>query len=192
MPVCKRSGSSQDLRDGKDGDGKIFTPKQASRSFSLSFVDWFSFAGLYVPYFLGLALFVAVLLLLPPIHIPKPPTSIADVMTTAEDVLEATMEAARSAPARASSAMDMLWGMYSQLMTTGVHIWHRWYAYAILTFCLYYLLSAQPPVYIIDFAVFQAPKDWMVSRAELVEIMRRTGAFTDDSLVFMGKLLKKS
>ncbi len=158
-------------------------------------MDWFSFAGLYVPYFLGLALLCSIALLLPPISIPKPPTSVpsvAEMMSAAEGVLASAM----AAPARASSAMDeagrTAWLMYTQLMSTGVHIWHRWYAYAILTFCLYYMLSAQPPVYIMDFAVYEAPKEWRVTRAQLVEIMRRTGVYTEDSLDFMAKLLSKS
>ena len=158
-------------------------------------MDWFSFAGLYVPYFLGLALACSIALLLPPMPIPKPPTSVpsvADMMSAAEDVLASAM----AAPARASSAVDEAGRtavlLYTQLMSTGAHIWHRWYAYAILTFCLYYMLSAQPPVYIMDFAVYEAPPSWRVTRAQLVEIMRRTGVYSQDSLEFMAKLLAKS
>jgi len=110
------------------------------------------------------------------------------VMEAAEELRKAAL----SAPARASSAADELWQMYTQLMNTGSHIWHRWYAYAVIVYCVYYMLSARPPVYIIDFAVYEAPKEWQVSRADIMAIMGRLGVFTEDSLGFMGRLLAKS
>jgi hypothetical protein len=189
-PCYRKRESSADgepSRRVRKGE-RIFTPAQAQRSFSLEMLDFFSFVGLYVPYFLGVALLLAIALLLPPVPIPHTPTSVADVMLAAEDV----MEAALSAPARASGLADELWQMYTQLMSTGSHIWHRWYAYAIIVFCVYYMLSARPPVYIMDFAVYEAPEEWRVSREDLKEIMRRLDVFTEDSLAFMGKLLAKS
>jgi len=112
------------------------------------------------------------------------------------EAASAAMEAARSAPAAASSAAEGVFRdlrlLYAQLMGLSAHIWHRWYAYAIIAFWCYYRLSAYPPVYVLDFAVFEPPAAWRASRADLVEVMRRTGAFTPESLDFMARLLSKS
>ncbi len=152
-------------------------------------------AGLYVPYFLTFTLIVALACLLPPLprpRLPSAPTSVTEVMEAAS----AAMEAAIAAPAAASSAADALVRdarlVWSQLMGLSSHIWHRWYAYAIVAFWCYYRLSAHPPVYVLDFAVFEPPASWRTSRADLVEVMRRTGAFTQESLDFMARLLSKS
>ena len=129
---------------------------------------------------------------MPPLALPRPPTSVAGMMEAANEVVEAAL----AAPAAASSAADALWRdarlIYAQLMGLSAHIWHRWYAYAIIAFWTYYRLSAHPPVYVLDFAVFEAPRSWRASRADLVEVMRRTGAFSAESLDFMARLLSKS
>lgn len=136
---------------------------------------------------------MALACLLPPLpRLPAAPTSVTEVMEAAS----AAMEAVSAAPAAASSAAEGLMRdvrlVYTQLMGVSVHIWHRWYAYAIIAFWCYYRLSAHPPVYVLDFAVFEPPASWRASRADLVEVMRRTGAFSQESLDFMARLLSRS
>lgn len=59
-------------------------------------------------------------------------------------------------------------------------------------FCVYYVVSTKPPVYLMDFAVYEPPESWQTSRADLIEIMRRLNCFTPESISFMAKLLDKS
>jgi hypothetical protein len=42
------------------------------------------------------------------------------------------------------------------------HLAARWYAYSALAVTLYYALSSRPPVYLLDFAVFEPPGEWQV------------------------------
>ncbi|CAM9310874.1 unnamed protein product [Discosporangium mesarthrocarpum] len=44
----------------------------------------------------------------------------------------------------------------------------------------------------IDFSCFEPPSDWKVTHEQLIEIMRRQGCFTPESIQFMGKILSKS
>jgi hypothetical protein len=49
-------------------------------------------------------------------------------------------------------------------------------------------------VYLLDFAVFDAPEEWRISRAELLKIVANTGrhekSFTDEDVAFMQKVTK--
>lgn len=60
------------------------------------------------------------------------------------------------------SAADVAAG----LAAARAHLAGRWYAYAILGFATYYLLSARPSVYLVDFAVFEPPEEWQVRCAD--------------------------
>lgn len=42
------------------------------------------------------------------------------------------------------------------------HAAHFWFAYMILAISMYWLLSVKPSVYLLDFAVFEPPKNWQV------------------------------
>lgn len=57
---------------------------------------------------------------------------------------------------------------------------------------IYYKLTSKPPVYLLDFAVYEPPREWQSSRAELVEMMRRYGCYSEKSLKFMADRLKNS
>jgi predicted naringenin-chalcone synthase len=82
------------------------------------------------------------------------------------------------------------------------HVAGVWYAYAIIAACVYYLLKSKPSVYMMDFAMFEAPKSWQINRAEIHQILSRhgqkvgaeegTGDFTAASISFMTKLLNNS
>ena len=51
-------------------------------------------------------------------------------------------------------------------------------------------------VYLLDFALFKAPEEWKVSKAQIVEMMRNAGkgerSFDEDDLKFMEKILANS
>ena len=63
---------------------------------------------------------------------------------------------------------------------------------AVVLVVLAWLLRMDNPIYLLSFATFKAPDSWKVSQAEIVEMMRRQGCFTEDSLNFMKRLLERS
>jgi predicted naringenin-chalcone synthase len=63
---------------------------------------------------------------------------------------------------------------------------------ALLLFLGAWWMRRKSPVYLLSFATFKAPDSWKMSHAQIVEIMRRQGCFSEDSLEFMGKILARS
>jgi predicted naringenin-chalcone synthase len=81
---------------------------------------------------------------------------------------------------------------YTNATTVASHVAASWYAYLVIGACIYWLFSVRPSVYILDFSVYKPPSEWRVTKAELVEIMRRTKFYKDDSLDFMARMLDRS
>lgn len=48
------------------------------------------------------------------------------------------------------------------------------------------------PVYLLSFATFKAPSDWKVSHEDIVEILKRQGIFTKESVDFQARILARS
>mmetsp|Transcript_8185 Transcript_8185/g.17094 ORF Transcript_8185/g.17094 Transcript_8185/m.17094 type:complete len:522 (+) Transcript_8185:59-1624(+) len=63
---------------------------------------------------------------------------------------------------------------------------------AVMLIFLAWVLRMDNPIYLLSFATFKAPDSWKVSQAEFVEMMRRQGCFTEDSINFMKRLLERS
>lgn len=57
---------------------------------------------------------------------------------------------------------------------------------------LAWILTANNPIYLISFATFKAPDSWKVSHDQIIEMMRRQGCFTEDSIDFMKRLIVRS
>ena len=82
--------------------------------------------------------------------------------------------------------------VYALVSQGGTHVMELWYAYAIIVACLVYILTSRPPVYLMDFSVFEPPEDWRVSRSEIIAILSKMNCFSEESLSFMQRLLDKS
>lgn len=82
-----------------------------------------------------------------------------------------------------STAASWMWAHFTKvwwsyvLAAGAVLVWGRW---------------GSSPVYMLDFATFQPPASWQVSQADLVNIMKKIGTFTDESLEFMERILQRS
>lgn len=63
---------------------------------------------------------------------------------------------------------------------------------AVVLVVMAWFLRMDNPIYLLSFATFKAPDSWKVSQAEIVEMMRRQGCFTEDSINFMKRLLERS
>ena len=68
----------------------------------------------------------------------------------------------------------------------------QWLAYSIIVACMYWLVSVKRPVYLVDFAVFEPPKSWIVSKSEVLELMRLQGCYSDESMEFQARLLERN
>lgn len=67
-----------------------------------------------------------------------------------------------------------------------------WKSLALLALLVWYASNRDATVYLIDFTTFKAPESWKLSPGQLLEVMRRTGSFTEDSLQFMDRMLEHS
>ena len=72
------------------------------------------------------------------------------------------------------------------------HLRRYWGAYAVLSTALYWLLSVKPSVYLVDFAVFEPPASWRVTKAQTLELIKLQGCYTPESIDFQAKLLERS
>ena len=133
---------------------------------SLSVIDWLHVARLYVPYILTTSLVFAVSCLLP----------------SRDELVSQYASNPRAAQAYALAFLAQAYA----------HVAGVWYAYAIIVACVVYLVTSKPPVYLVDFSLFEPPADWQVSRADLAEIFRRIGGYEPASVDFMQRLLERS
>ncbi|CAN6302057.1 unnamed protein product [Urochloa humidicola] len=64
---------------------------------------------------------------------------------------------------------------------------------AVLAFTIsVYIMSRPRPVYLIDFACYKPADELKVSKAEFIDLARKSGKFDEDSLAFQSRLLAKS
>ncbi|MGV7501805.1 hypothetical protein PJJ92_29940, partial [Mycobacterium kansasii] len=55
-----------------------------------------------------------------------------------------------------------------------------------------YFMSRPRPIYLLDFACFKPADDLKVSKAEFIEMARRSGKFSEESLKFQTKIVEAS
>ena len=55
-----------------------------------------------------------------------------------------------------------------------------------------WILTRDGPVYLQSFATFKAPESWRVTHDQIIEMMRRQGCFTEESIDFMKRLIVRS
>mmetsp|Transcript_4323 Transcript_4323/g.9689 ORF Transcript_4323/g.9689 Transcript_4323/m.9689 type:complete len:532 (+) Transcript_4323:133-1728(+) len=67
-----------------------------------------------------------------------------------------------------------------------------WKTVLLIMTLLYYYSRREKPVYLVDFATFQPPQEWMVTPEQLMDIMRFQNCFDDKSLSFLERMLKHS
>ncbi len=73
------------------------------------------------------------------------------------------------------------------------HIMEYWHLYGIALVAFLLLRSwSQPAVYLVDFSVFQPPSDWAVSQKDCIDLLRKYGCYTEESIDFMGRILARS
>ncbi|VAH86990.1 unnamed protein product [Triticum turgidum subsp. durum] len=64
---------------------------------------------------------------------------------------------------------------------------------AVLAFTIsVYIMSRPRPIYLIDFATYKPADELKVSKAEFIELARKSGKFDEESLAFQARLLAKS
>lgn len=63
---------------------------------------------------------------------------------------------------------------------------------AIILFLGAWIVRMDSPVYLLSFATFKAPDSWKLTQDEIVEVMRRQGCFTEESLNFLRRILERS
>eukprot|EP01138_Halocafeteria_seosinensis_P006786 gb/GECG01006939.1/.p1 GENE.gb/GECG01006939.1/~~gb/GECG01006939.1/.p1 ORF type:complete len:548 (+),score=50.69 gb/GECG01006939.1/:1-1644(+) len=74
------------------------------------------------------------------------------------------------------------------------HALRHWYIYLPLAFVLlYYLLrGAKQPVYLIDFALFEPPQSWRVTKDQIMKILRVYDCQSEENFDFMRRILDRS
>lgn len=72
------------------------------------------------------------------------------------------------------------------------HLWSYAFTYIALAIGLVALLWRDRPVYLVDFATFKPPASWRVTHEDIVEIHRRIGRFSPESISFIERILARS
>lgn len=198
MP-CPRKGSIASSHE-EGGNGSSYPRTYVAKSVHLSIIDWLHVSRLYLPYVLILALTFAIYCLLPPItSLPNLDMArmianeVADEMSKQGVVgaYNATSRAITNIVAASKSSSPELTLLITQTTTIWKHLCSVWYAYAIILVCIMYILTNKPAVYMLDFSVYEPPPSWRVSREEIVEVLRRYGFFSEESISFMQRLLER-
>jgi 3-ketoacyl-CoA synthase len=65
-------------------------------------------------------------------------------------------------------------------------------AILVTAILLWYLGTKEKTVYLMDFACFEPPADWKVTAEQILELLKRTGSFTEDSLKFQERMMQQS
>jgi len=101
--------------------------------------------------------------------------------------IEAMIEQARS------SVVDDTKVAQAQAHLLGLYLTMGWkWALLVVVFMAYCFMSRRA-VYLLDFAVYQPPKEWQVSHQDIIRLMRKLGPdFTEESLEFTERLLARS
>jgi len=55
-----------------------------------------------------------------------------------------------------------------------------------------WMIRRDSPIYMLSFETFKAPDDWKCTQDEIMEIMKRQGCFTQESLNFLRRILDRS
>jgi hypothetical protein len=65
-------------------------------------------------------------------------------------------------------------------------------AILVTAILLWYLGTKEKTVYLMDFACFEPPADWKVTAEQILELLKATGSFTEDSLKFQERMMQQS
>ncbi len=63
---------------------------------------------------------------------------------------------------------------------------------ALLVIFIGYVNQREKPVFLIDFSTFEPPSDWKLSPAQILDIMKSKGCYTDESISFLARMLEQS
>lgn len=63
---------------------------------------------------------------------------------------------------------------------------------ALMALIVWYLQRSEKSVYLLDFSTFEPPDNWKLTSDQLMEIMRRQGVFSEESLTFLQRMLAQS
>ncbi|CAM9651425.1 unnamed protein product, partial [Phaeothamnion confervicola] len=125
-------------------------------------INWWEVSATYLPYMLLLAVGVLI-------------AQVAQESFQNRDAIQETVRTTMSTAAMRELVLDLGW------KTT-----------AVLVGVMWWLARRRSPVYLLDFACFEPPAEWRVTHEQLVEIVKRQGCFTDDSVQFMARILERS
>lgn len=78
------------------------------------------------------------------------------------------------------------------LVESAMHMSLIWTATPLIILAIWYIAQRTRSVYLVDFATFKAPAEWRVSHAQILEMMKRKGCFSQESLDFMERILNNS
>jgi len=67
-----------------------------------------------------------------------------------------------------------------------------WQLSLMVLLVIAYINNTQRPVYLLDFACFEPPKEWKLTHEQTIQCMRNQKCYTEDSLKFMEKIIARS
>uniref|UniRef100_A0A7S2I4J3 3-ketoacyl-CoA synthase n=1 Tax=Helicotheca tamesis TaxID=374047 RepID=A0A7S2I4J3_9STRA len=177
--TLRRTSSESSMSAAEDGPITTYRDYKVRKSSLIGMINWSHVLGTYLPvlFLIGLGIFFAQI-----VHQVVNDLSYSiGHRATIFDILNALTE------------------LFSKLFERALHLSHNETLLstpvkttALVLFVMGWLLRMDNPVYLLSFATFHAPESWKVSHEQIIEMMRRQNAYTEDSIDFMRRLLVRS
>lgn len=177
--TLRRTSSESSMSAAEDGPITTYRDYKVRKSSLIGMINWSHVLGTYLPvlFVIGLGVLLAQI-----VHQVVNDLSYSiGHQANIFDILSALRE------------------LFSKLFERALHLSHNETLLAtpvkitaLVLFVMAWLLRMDNPVYLLSFATFHAPESWKVSHEQIIEMMRRQNAFTEDSIDFMRRLLVRS
>jgi len=178
-PTLRRSSSESSMSAGEDGPVKTYRDYKVRKSGLIGMINWSHVLGTYLPvlFVLGLGVLFA-------------------------QIVHQVVNDLSYSIGHQANIFDILHALKDLFVKLFERVFHLSHTETLLTtpvkttalvlFVMAWLLRMHNPVYLLSFATFHAPESWKVSHEQIIEMMRRQDAFTEESIDFMRRLLVRS
>jgi len=182
----KRSGSETDFSEAEDGPKKDYRDYRVRKSSLIGMINWTHVLGSYYPHIIigGIvALFSQIIYqIITQLSIFTGPTG---EMWTIANIVAVTIEI-KELFISLFQGLVITEAESQVVFSTGIKIT------LLALICVWWVGKVDNPVFLLAFSTFKAPQEWKCSHEQIIEMMKLQDCFTDESIAFMKRLLKRS
>jgi len=185
----RRVPSESEISDMEDSSKKSYRDYKVKRSHLIGMINWTHVFGTYIPYIFPIGLIVLFGQIIYQIGVELSKTFFQTSFEEADFLT------------KVKSVYGFIQDLFLTLLSYIPHLWqdqeHPLLSSSVkitvlILIVLVWIIRMDNPVYCMSFATFKPPDDWKVSQADLMQIFRVQGIFTQESLDFMQRMLERS